>query len=243
MEHLLEGLMDMGLTRKEAQTYYALLGLGQASAQRVAQASGLKRPTTYVVLSELMKKGLALKVLKQRKQMFVAKPPREILAVAEEKIRNARDVFPALEAAMKAPEKVRTLYFEGLAGITEALYFRLSEMRGGTIRAFFGDSEKASPELNKLFHRWNEDVYENGIRIQSIAPQSKFLATFRKKDSAHGFVAKVVSTELYSSKCSIDITPLFVRIIFFQEQQALIIESEDAAKAMSEVFEMVFAKY
>lgn len=243
MEQAIEGLMNLGLSEKEALTYFALVELSQASAQAVAQKSGLKRPTTYILLSELMKKGLVLKILKQRKQMFAAKSPRELLVSAEEKMRQAKDIFPVLEAAAKAPEKVRSLYFEGIEGIKEALYYRLAEMRGKHIQAFFGDSHEATPELNRLFHRWNDDVYKNGIQIKSIAPRSDFLSQFRKKDKVHGFPSKIVSTDLYASKCSIDITPLFVRVIFFKEQQALIIESLDAAVAMSEIFNMVFNKH
>lgn len=243
MGQILEGLMNLGLSEKEALTYFALLQLGQASARAVAQKSGLKRPTTYILLTELMQRGLVLQILKQRKQMFAAKNPRELLLSAEEKMRQARDMFPVLEAATKATEKVRSLYFEGIEGVKEALYYRLTELRGKKIRAFFGDSHEATPELNKLFHHWNEAVYQNSTQIQSLAPNSDFLSQFRKKDKAHGFLSKVVPTRLYSSRCSIDITPLFVRVIFFKEQQAIIIESSDAAKAMSEIFNMVYQKY
>lgn len=242
MENILQGLMNLGLHRKEAQVYFALLQLGQSSAQAVAQKAGVKRPTTYLILGELMQRGLVLKVPKVRKQMFIAKSPRAFVATAEEKLHATKAMLPALEAATQAQAKVRTMYFEGVSGIREALFYRITECKGVEIRAFFGNSEAASPALNKLFHEWNAEVFQAGATIRSIAPKSPFLQQFRKKDAAYNFFSKIVSPDLYTSKCSIDITPFFVRVILFKEEQAVIIESPDAAKALKEIFEMVYTK-
>ena len=243
MEQELRGLMNLGLKRKEAQVYLAALQLGRGSAQGIAQKAGLKRPTTYLILGELMKMGLVLKVPKAHGQMFMAKSPKELYANAEEKIAQARATLPALDAIARSQENVRTLFFEGLEGIHEALYFRMNELKGQPIRAFFGDSREASQELNTLFHEWNDASFKNGNAISSIVPNSPFLKSFRKKDAEHGFSPKVVPPKHYTSKCSIDITPLFIRVILFKEQQAIIIESNDAAKAFTEIFEMVYKKY
>lgn len=243
MERILQGLVNLGLHRKEAQVYYALLQLGQSSAQAVAQKAGLKRPTTYLILGELMKHGLVLKVPKLRKQMFIAKSPREFFAAAEEKVQEAKAILPSLEAATKAPKKVRTMYFEGLSGVRDALYYRITEFQGKEICAFFGNSEEASSELNHLFHEWNAQVYQVGATIRSIVPEVAFLQQFRKEDTVYHFLPKIVTPEIYTSKCSIDITPFFVRVILFKEEQAVIIESPDAARALHEVFEMVYKKF
>ena len=53
---LKEALQTIGLNEKECAVYLALLQLGRASAYSVAQKSGLKKPTTYVILDELIEK-------------------------------------------------------------------------------------------------------------------------------------------------------------------------------------------
>ncbi|MFA6042163.1 MAG: helix-turn-helix domain-containing protein [Patescibacteria group bacterium] len=232
--------MNIGLNRKEAQVYYALLQLGQSSAQAVAQKAGLKRPTTYLILGELMQRSLVLKVPKLRKQMFIAKSPRAFVAAAEERLQATKAMLPALEAATKAQEKVRTLYFEGVSGIREALFYRIPEFAGTEINAFFGNSKAASDALNQVFHEWNAKVFQVGATIRSIVPKAPFLEQFRKQDTAYNFLSKIVPPDLYTSRCSIDITPFFVRVILFKEEQAVIIESPDAARAMKEIFEMVY---
>lgn len=241
MEQLINGLTKLGLRQKEARIYLALLQLNQASAQSIARKAGLKRPTVYVILSDLMQKGLVLKSLKHRRYMFVAKPPQELLAAAENQLAEARTIFPSLESIMNMGNAVRTLYFEGVDGVREALYYRINELRGKPIKAFFGDSEQASPELNKLFHSWNADTFRNGNTIRSIVPHTQSLQSFRKNDIKYDFLPQEITPRLYSSKCSVDITPLFVRVIFFKEAQALIIESSEMVRALSEIFEIVYA--
>lgn len=67
---IIESLESLGLNEKEAKVYTALLQLGRVSAYSVSEKSGLKKPTTYVVLGELVKKGLVSKeVPRSRKQL------------------------------------------------------------------------------------------------------------------------------------------------------------------------------
>lgn len=242
MESLIQGLISLGLKRKEAQIYLALLQLGQGSAYSIARKSGLKRPTVYVILLELMKKGLVLKLLRRR-QMFVPKPPSELVEMAEDRMYRAKNILPELQTLSTGQKKLTLLSFEDYSGVKQALYYRWTEMKGQTIHAFFGDSKNASPQMNTLFKRWNTDVYRNGGKIISLAPKSVSLKEFRKMDTRYGFLTKIISPKLYTSQCSIDITPLFVRFIFFGESQALIIENQEAGNALREVFQMVFRKY
>ncbi len=51
-------LSALGLSQKEATVYVALLELGTASVQAIARRADLVRPTTYVILEALTKKGL-----------------------------------------------------------------------------------------------------------------------------------------------------------------------------------------
>ena len=69
---IIEALQNLGLTDKEARVYTALLKRGRTSAYGIAEESGLKKPTTYVILDDLIEKGLASRIPRVRKQLFVA---------------------------------------------------------------------------------------------------------------------------------------------------------------------------
>ena len=243
MENLTEAIERIGLSRKEAQVYLALLRIGQSSATLIAKNSGLKRPTTYLILEDLRKRGFVLKVPGDKKQMFIAKSPEEIIGAAKKNVDHALHVLPQLMNmfGMNDPH-VRTVHFEGLHGIREALWYKFNELKGSEIVAFFGSSEDASADLIKLFHEWNEAMADAGIRLRSVVPDAKDLKKFRDADKAYDFQPKIMPSSDYTSKTSIEITDRFIRIVMFKEQQAVIIENPIVAKAMKEIFEMVWSK-
>lgn len=236
-----EALQALGLTEKEARVYLALLALGRGSAYAVAERAGLKKPTTYVILGELMQKGLALKVPRQRKQLFVAKPPDEFFAVAEERLSVAKQTLPELMAIVegKTP-KVRTLYYEGLAGMRDALRYRMKEMKGKELVGFYATEENASSDLIEVFQEFNDEMKQNGITVRGIVPDHASLKRWRETDTAYGRTMKVVPYAAYSAKNSIDVGDTFVRVLSFGELQGVVVENPSVAQAMRQIFEMLW---
>ncbi len=243
MENLTEVIEKLGLSKKEAQVYLALLRIGQASAALVAKNSGLKRPTTYLVLEDLRNRGFVLKMPGDKKQMFIAKSPEEIIGVAKNNIDHALRVLPQLMSMFLSNNpKVRTVHFEGLSGVREALWYKMRDLKGKEIVAFFGSTEDATQDLITLFHEWNAEIAENGIKLRSLVPDVKNLREFRESDKRFYFQPKVLPYTDYTSKISIDVTEFFIRVVMFKEQQAVIIENPLLANAMKEIFELVWKK-
>ena len=236
-------LQKLGLSEKEAQVYLGLLTLGRGSANAVARLTGLKRPTTYVVLEDLRKRGLALKMPGAKKQMFSARSPEDLVQEARRNVHDAERALPELMNTYdRGSTRVRTIHFEGLAGVREALWYQADKSKGKELVAFYGSAEDADGDLIQLFHEWNEYMAEQGTKIRSIAPNSKSLKAFREKDVLHGFLSKILPSKLYTSQVSIDVTDIFVRILMFREKQATIIENPKVAKALREIFEIVWEK-
>ena len=61
-------LKKLGLTEKEAKLYINALELGSFSVMGIAHKSGIKRPTCYLILDELVKKGL-VSIIPQRQEI------------------------------------------------------------------------------------------------------------------------------------------------------------------------------
>ena len=72
-------LENNGLSEKEAKVYLTLLELKEALPSSISRRSGIKRPTTYVVLDQLQKKGLVSYVKKGKWQYFQAINPHSLL--------------------------------------------------------------------------------------------------------------------------------------------------------------------
>jgi sugar-specific transcriptional regulator TrmB len=129
---MLEELKKIGLSENEAKVYLALLELGSATAQEIAQKSGVNRPTTYVQLDSLIKMGLVSSFEKapankkrKPKTFFRIEDPeylkrlvsREKLQVQEREV-VLKDILPELGRLFAvAGERPRVRFFEGKEGL------------------------------------------------------------------------------------------------------------------------------
>lgn len=136
MSSIHTSLINLGLTDKEARVYLALVSLGESVVYSISDRAGLKRPTTYVTLNELVKKGYAKRIPRARKQLYFPVSPDEVFSLARERLRESERALPELRALSKegTEKKVRTTYYEGqeqtLTAFLDTLNFPDSEVSG-----------------------------------------------------------------------------------------------------------------
>jgi sugar-specific transcriptional regulator TrmB len=121
-------LQDIGLNDKEAAIYLALLSYEDASVLELAEKTKIKRPTVYVILESLAKKGLVSETTVGKKTHYYAEPPERLETFLERKIINLeeskrvlKDIVPQLKSVSREHgEKPIVKYFEGKEGIFSA---------------------------------------------------------------------------------------------------------------------------
>lgn len=125
MVNLENEIKKLGLSDKEAKVYLSLLELGQASPSEIASYSGVNRATTYIILEELKKKGLATSLEKDKKIHFVAEPPERLKNLFETEERRLKENFSDLKKIIPDLDKLyetrgerpKVRFFEGKEGI------------------------------------------------------------------------------------------------------------------------------
>lgn len=118
---MLNELTKIGLSDKEARVYLAALELGKASIQDIAKKAGINRTTTYVMITELEKKGLTKPLKVGKRNYFVAESPDVILEILkkekqeiENKEREIREILPELKSVYNvAPSRPKIRFYEG----------------------------------------------------------------------------------------------------------------------------------
>lgn len=237
-----DALMTLGLTEKEARIYRALLSMKEGSAYSIAQKSGVKKPTTYVLLEQLVEKNFVMRIPKVRKQLYVARPPTEVFHDAQKKLVEAETFLPVLlSLANKEQQEIKTLFYEGIKGMKQSWWYKIDELKDTEMLAFYASSIDFSPELINIAMEWNEEAAGKNIHTRAIAPNHPSLKKFRKLDKEHNKTVKVVPYSKYSSKVAIEISEQFVRIMMFKDLQAVILDNPNVAKAMKEIFEMTWS--
>ncbi|EKE21958.1 MAG: Transcriptional regulator, TrmB [uncultured bacterium] len=238
----IEALENLGLSEKEAKVYLALLELGQASAYKVAQKAGVKKPTTYVLLDDLMKKELVLKLPGVKKQMFVAKSPEDFFSIAQGRVNLATSFLPELMSSMHGKNKVQTIYYEGLDGFKQANWHKMKENAGKELIGFYASVENLDQKMIDITWQWTEDLKKNNISVRGFVPTHETLADYRKNDKEYNREMRELPWEEYSAETSLDVLGSFVRIIDLTKDspQAVIIENERTAKMVRQIFEMMW---
>lgn len=238
----IEALENLGLSEKEAKVYLALLELGQSSAYKVAQKAGVKKPTTYVLLDDLMKKELVLKLPGAKKQMFVAKSPEDFFSIAQGRVNLATSLLPEIMSSMQGKNKVQTIYYEGIDGFKQANWHKMKENSGKELIGFYASVENLNKEMLDISWQWADDLKKNNISVRGFVPIHETLGDYRKADKEYNREMRVLPLEEYSAETSLDVLGNFVRIIDLTKDspQAVIIENERTAKMVRQIFEMLW---
>lgn len=241
MEHLIEPLKNLGLSEKEAQVYLALLQLGPATPYQVSKKSGLKRPTAYVIAEELCEKGLLIHVPGEEKRRYIARTPDAFIEEREVKLQAVKKILPELRSFQKGTtEKASILYFDGAEGVRQAYQYKQKELHGQEIVGFFGNPDIVSPDIDKIAFEFNEYRQRHNIHMRVLGSDVQGLKKYAPYIQNTLMTAKMLPPDIYSSPASIESCGSFVRIILFDSTQALIIDSSHTARAIGQIFELVW---
>ena len=238
-------LKNLGLSEKESAIYLALLQGGQATAYQLAKRSGLKKPTAYVILNELIARGAARKLMQGRGAIYVATDPVELFVEARSRFEQAERALPQLRALAHGDKKtINASYFEGLAGVQE-MYKQLLEKTVGTTYVGFFAHEKDTPQaLRDYWPKLNAEMTKRKITLRGVTtadPTTKEYLEF-KKMPRELLQVKGLSPKEYSSNVSIEIYGDTTHILSHRYMQGLLIHNPDIADVLRQIFEMVWKK-
>ena len=238
---LLEPLINMGLDEKEAEIYLTLLHLNKATAYYVALKSNFKRTTTYAILDGLVSKGFVLKIPNEKKTLYMAKSPRECFQEIKEKISDIEYFLPKLMAIQKTDEKDDAVsYYEGMDQIKKVYASLLGEVAGKECVGFYGHLKNAPQALEKFTKDLDKDYVLQKIRRRVIITDTESTKGYIENAARVGAVAKALPERLYDSNVSLEVFKNKTIIFSHSDLKATMIEDEDVAKVMKQLFEIAW---
>ncbi len=111
-----EVLKEIGFSKNQAKVYLALLDLGSATANRIADKSKVHRTNVYDTLKGLIKKGLVTYVFKDKIRYYQATDPKNLINLLKEKELHLLEILPQLSLTNKMTKtKPRAKIYEGMA--------------------------------------------------------------------------------------------------------------------------------
>ncbi|MDO8517333.1 MAG: helix-turn-helix domain-containing protein [Nanoarchaeota archaeon] len=118
MNELTKDLEEAGLSNKEAEVYIALLKNQPIGGGKLSKTLNMDRTHTYNVLKNLVYKGLASNIIKDKKTLFQASPPKNLLNQIQQKEQVIKSIIPKLESleTVKLTESVAKI-LQGKPGL------------------------------------------------------------------------------------------------------------------------------
>src|SRR3989344_9503766 len=113
-----EALEEIGLTKKEAEIYLALIDLGPSLAGNISRRTGIHRRNVYDATDRLIKKGLIGYIKKNNRRYFEAVSPERLLELLKERQDAISSVIPDIQKRYSSSKETQeTNFYKGINGL------------------------------------------------------------------------------------------------------------------------------
>ena len=231
-------LLELNLTKKEADTYLSCLRLGATGVTRLSKETDIKRTTLYDILRNLQSKKLINTTTKGKKQLFYPEDPEKLANLLREKQQRLSEHLPFLNNLYnQAGSRAKVRYYEGKEGLEEVYKDTLTCT--GNIAAFVTEDI-----FNFLGDDFGEDYLakrkKNNIFVRAIGPDTQKVKDHKKNDTQEFRKTVLVPKKEFPFTIEMNIYNNKVAYMSFQEEIGVIIESESISKNMKLLFELAW---
>jgi len=246
-DEILRALEGMGLSENQAAVYLANLELGASSIWDISKKSGVKRPTCYVLLEELMWRGLASSTNDGKRVLYTVASTKQLMQYEERRHKRALQVAAELEAiASKSTEKPNIRQYSGVEGVKEACNLALLQPRGTEVLIY--GSLAMETEYDEFLEEFAIARGKLNMPARLLYPDTAECRAFLERDLAkRNITTKFLPQDKYEFKTHEMI--IFGDTLAYlahseKEPFATVIESSTLANGEKQLFEMLweFAK-
>lgn len=246
MERLKNDLQNIGLNDKEARIYLACLELGPTNIQNIAEKADIKRSTVYEILESLKEKGLMHVTTKGKRKLYLASEPENLLETIKEREKLLKEILPQLKSInnvgfakpkitfYEGKEGLRDIYMEALKSSTNNADW-ISPMKS-VLETVGTDWMEHYVELKVKKNYWIRSIHIWDLVIDSYKYQDP--STFKKTLRDVRFSPKGINIPnaigIYDNKVAV--------LSSRKEGFGFIIESEDYAQSMRELYKLLWDK-
>lgn len=234
MTELTKKLEEAGLSGKESVVYLALLKNGPIGGGKLAKLLNMDRTHTYNVLNNLVSKGLAGHILVDKKRLFRATSPKDLLNPIRKKEQIIKSIIPELELLEKEKSKPSAVsILEGKSGLRTVIRMLL-ESKAKEILVFGGTGksydilEYEMPHVakkTKLLKMKGRIITSKKLKKHAFTKLPNFNLRYIKELTPS-------STMIFANKVSIN--------VFDEKPFVILIESKSIADSYRRYFEYLW---
>ncbi len=240
-ESLLKTLLDFGLSEKEAIVYLTSLELGPSSVLKISKLCALKRPTVYLIVESLTKKGLMSIEIKGFKKYYKAENPDRLETIFNERKQELLKHLPFFhEIYAKDKSDSFIKYHEGLEAVKLIYSDLLDDIEPGDDYLVIGNQEAWLALDPHFFQKFIEKRAKLDIKLRLLFQDSQIAREHQKYERNYNEKVKILPKNT-------TLTTNFVitskKIIIHQLTSpvlAIVIQNKNITKMNVEMFEIIW---
>ncbi len=247
---LIKTLQEFWLTTKDAQVYMTTLELWQAPTSMIARYCGYKRVSTYVILEDLVRKGMMRCVTKNKIKTYSVVELNQIVNQEKTRIQHLETLLPDFtNIADSLRGKPKTQVFEWLEAMKEAYKDLLSN--GQVIYSFLGAhaaDQKIVDWLNKEFlpQRLKKQIVANVLVCKTEGNKKKYDPHTHNKSNKQKVLTniKTLKEKQFSLNSEVNIygnDKLAIMLFTAKEMSAIMIQSKQLYETMKAIFDFMWS--
>jgi sugar-specific transcriptional regulator TrmB len=242
-------LLRVGLSKKEADVYLALLEQSSASASEIARLVNLPRQTVYSILQELMEHGLIEQGFKQGAKRFYADTD-QLFSFFDKQKRNIEDSrkmleweLPSLLEKQKKPSHLPMVkYYDGPAGLIQLLDSILEFYKKSAEKLFRGYGiNKFNEALGDYLYEFVKKRGQYGVNTRLFIGQGA--DDFKIKGKANAYGREVKRLGMKPQQAGVYIVGNRIYLFSYPDKVGIMVENENMAQLLTEVFDDHWKKY
>lgn len=237
LQNILNGI---GLSEKESKIYLTLLTLKEALPGIIARRSGIKRPTTYVILEQLVSKGLASHITRKGTTAYRPLDPRGLLEIQENKLTHLKHALPdllQLHTSFIATPQMSV--FEGTEGLIQIMEDTLTTSNKELL--CWADVTEAVTTLREYYPTYIAKKVKRGIWVRGVVCADKMAQRFKDKGKEELRELYLVPKKDFPFRNEINIYDDKVAIISHEDKIGVIIQNKNIADTQKAIFRLGFA--
>ena len=207
----------------------------------IAKKAEIKRPTAYIILDELMRKGFIDLLPKDNKTHYVVKSPEVLLKNLIEKEELTESFVPQLMAMFNDPkERPKITYYEGEDAVKNIYIDSIKENK--EILALFGIKEMSDSVGKRFIENYVATRIKKNIKSKVIISLENIEENFLGKDKDELRDTKVVDIKKFPFKAEVMIYGNKVSIMSFNKSDSfgLIIQNDQFSETVRSIFNFMW---
>lgn len=234
-------LQGIGFQEDEATVYLAALELGPSSVWDIAKKSGLKRPTCYLILDDLVSKGYASQSHDGRRTLYSVISPTQLLTRMRQRQERLERHLAELEAiGSTSPQKPSVRLFEGVAGVEQAYRLTFDLPEGDEILTY--GTASVIDLLPHFIPDYIQRRAKRDIRMRAILPDTPANRAVAARDNKELRETRLLPAEHFDPHLEVNQFGTTITYIAHSEREpfATVIESPTIARLEKQRFELIW---